>query len=395
MVVNFPYKPDALTPPPSIAAPTIPVIPPAPRPPDVDYAAMLDQLFSSAPPDFGAQAQSQLAGIYDPQFAQINKKKSQAQADAKTGDKQLDAMYRALQGGIAGSQKDINAGYDTGMKSTNAAFQQGKQGIQANYSSAANTMASMMKQLGIEAAAPDVLAQGANQSAFLQSLLDANNVSATNLLAANKQSAGNFNTAQKNIAGYSGTEHRADLQEQLRDRLASLDDASLGLSSQMAQQKAQFMQDLQNSWANQQQGQANQLFQQMQWDSDARANADKLDYDRVQEAIKAQGGAADPLSAKDQWSMMGPVEKGYSKAAQMMGPDQGSKAMNLIMQVGGSKQFTNGFEFAAAVAAANQQNARGNAANMIPQNQLTALAAQVYDEINPRSPSYLQYLNQQ
>ena len=394
MAISFPYKPGALAPPSSIAAPTIPVIPPAPRPPDIDYAAMIDQLFSS-PPDFSSQAQSQLAGIYDLQFQQINNKKTQAQQSAKTGDKQLDAMYRALQGSIGSSQKDINAGYDTGIKTTNAAYAQGKKGIQGNYSTAANTLASMMKQLGIEAAAPDVLAQGANQSAFLQSLLDANNVSATNLLAANKQSAGDFNTAQKNIAGFTGTERRADLQNDLRDRLASLDDASLGLSSQMAQQKAQFMQDLQNAWGQQQQGQANQLFQQMQWDADARSKAEELDYNRVQDAIKAQNGGADALSPKDQWSMMGPVEKGYSKATQILGPDQGSKAMNLIMQIGGSKQFTNGFEFAAAVAAANQANARGNAANLIPPNQLSALAAMVYDEINPRSPSYLQYLNQQ
>jgi hypothetical protein len=338
----------------------------------------LNSIFGGSTPDFTEQAKRDLDAIYYSQFSANTGYSKSAEANAAANDARLKAMYGAAAGQIQGQAGGIKHDYADAGRAIGAAYANGGKEINNAYAQSQGQLASMMDALGLGRAAGDVLGQGAGDSAFLQSLLSVNNAQQQSSNVQSMTGALDYNTAQANMAVGEGANRRSDLQNALRDRLAEIQNQRAALQGQYASGQQSEVQQLQNQYMQQQQQQANLLVDSYQKQQDRQ-------YQQEQDAAKAQTSG----TSSQEWAQMGPVDRVYARANEVVGPQGAAPAVNLIMDVGQRSDFQNAFDFVKAVA---DENAKRNLG--IPPAQLQALAAMAYNEINPRQPSYLQYLQQ-
>lgn len=350
-----------------------------PGPPGNQYQdpmALLQALLGQDAPDFKAMADKQVADIYGPLYGNLDRSTSLALQNTERSNAQLDAMYRALQGGISAQSGNINKSYDLARAGVDSAYNQGISGIRGNYSNAMGENAALMQQLGIQDAArdPRTLQQQAGQEAFLSSLLSAGGASAKNEVEQKRQGSLDFNTASSNAAGAAGVQARQNLLFALNNRLSAIQDQRGQLQSQQAQAAMQAATGYQNAWMTQQQALAKMIY-------DAQNNEANRQNDLQKAYIAAQP------NAYQQYRMEGPLNRAYSQAAQLFGTngDNASRAVNLVLSVGNqNQQYANPYAFIDAVRKANQALAAKDATQALPDDAIASLAATMWQELNPQ-----------
>lgn len=343
------------------------VVPPQLRkrqPAPIDPYALLAGVggdFSSSG-DLYADALAQVSNQYNAQLANLDAAASQARSRQRTGDQQIASMYGALQKDIGANAKGISSIYDKSLAGTRSLQKNTKGNITSNYQETANDLGSLFARLGIQAAAPDALAQGAQDRGMFTSLADLQGQSSINALTANKAAGLNFNTAQANIAGLTGKNRRADLLTQLNETLAGIGSQRNTVMGQMADAVAQRQYQLEQDSMDRQM-QLQRLMMDMYGDS-------------------AGGGADGGLTASQQYSQMGPDERGYYKASQLFGPNSAPYAMELITGVANNQNqgvYENIAHFIRSVLAENEkQQAAGN--GYLDPNELQMLASYFWNE---------------
>jgi hypothetical protein len=373
-------------------------IPVSGQPQGDPLAELMASIMGQSAPDFNAEASSQLSGVYAPQYAALDKAKGSAQGTKKSNEAQLNAMYNALGKDITSQQGQIAGTFNNAKSATGQAYAEGQSGIRNAYNSAAANNAALLKSLGIEAAASDprLNQQQQQQSAFLQSLLSANNQGSQNALTQEQKAAQDFNTAQRGVINAQHGEQNYMLSRSLQDRMADLDNQGISLHSAQAQAIAQMANQLSGQYADQQSNLMKQMMDAQQ-DKQQQSNLDRnynLDLQKFQ--ASQQGDLADRSAKLDQqdYQRMGPADKSYYEASRLFGQDTGkaNQAVNLIMNVGAKNSYRDAFQFAQAVS----ENARQNhmLANL-PEDQLRSLAVYMFAQMDPQTtPSYLGMMQQ-
>jgi hypothetical protein len=197
-------------------------------------------------------------------------------------------MYEALVGDINAQQPVIQQNYDSAIANQNQITSGAKQAVGSNYANSQAQQMAMLKQLGIEAAAPETLQTGQDSQAFFQSLLDTSGAGYDQFLNSQRVAAQDFNTAQSNIAAQTGTNARADLQMQLQDILAQYGGKRADLQTQINQQAV----EMQSGAAKALLDQAKLMLDAVRYNNDDQmdqANL-KLNYDRLAQEQEAARG---------------------------------------------------------------------------------------------------------
>lgn len=177
--------------------------------------------------------------IYKPSLDYLTQQKKDATTRAGEFDKSLADMYAGLVSNIDAQSPIIAQNYNDAISGQNQITGNAKTAVGNNYANSQAQQMDMLKQLGIEAAAPDTLQTGQDSQAFFQSLLDTSGAGYDSFLNSQKVASQDFNTAQRNISAQTGVNARSDLKMQLQDILAQLSGKGADLQTQINQQAVQ------------------------------------------------------------------------------------------------------------------------------------------------------------
>jgi hypothetical protein len=346
-----------------------------------DPMALIMAMLSQPAPDFNTSAQQQAAQMYGPLQNSVNQAGANARKQAGANDQQLAAMYAALQKDIGGQSTNINSAFNSALGGSKAAYTQGQQSIGNNYDQAIGDTAALMARLGIQAAAADprTIQQQNGQEAFLKSILGVNSQATQNDLLSNRQSSLNFNTASRNAAGAAGTQARSSLTQQLTNRLNELEQQRLQYSAQQSQTAQTLAAQLSQGYAGNQTELAKMMY-------DAYNNQANRDNDLLRTQISSNTNNSSNTK-------IGPLTTAFSQAQQLLGNEgQASQAVNIALQVGNAKQYHNAYQYIQAVREEARKQAASDMTRAIPEDALAAVAATVWEELNPQTlSSYMPY----
>jgi hypothetical protein len=304
---------------------------------------------------------AQVGNAYQAQIGNLNAQESDARSRAKTGDAQLAAMYRALQGDIHANRGALGGIYDTASKKSQADTAATKGAINKQYQQTNSELGDLFARLGIQAAAPDALA-GSNQDRnLLAGLVDASGANARNAFGLDKTAALGFNTAQENIAGLTGKNKRSDLITQLNETLTGIGQQRNSVYGSMADAVSQRQYQLENDALQRQQQLADMTFQMQ----------------KMQMESGAQGG----LSQAQQYAQLGPTERAANKANTLFG-NSAPWAMQLLTGVANNQNsgvYQNPGHFIRSILAENEKQKQAGNEYLDP-DELQALASYFWSE---------------
>jgi len=326
------------------------------------------EMMNQPQPDFSQLAADQLGPAYQAQLAAINNASGQAKQQASAGDAQLAAMYKALGIDIGKNASTINNNYNQSYGTVNAAYAGGKKDVNSVFDAGQANTSALLQQFGIEAAAPDALGQSYANEALINGIMGANQQAANNSLGLSRQGDLSFNTAQQNIAGYEGNSQRSALQQTLQKVLAQYSNQALQAQGTYNSQLAERQYDMENSYLKNMQDQQNQAYSAYN---------------------SSQQGASESQqpSISQQWSMMGPMDKGYYQASQLFGPQGAGLAMDLVVKAG-QQNPSSGFDMISKAAKLNAELRKTNPAQAVDDQALQSLAAFMYEQIKPSYNAY-------
>lgn len=347
--------------------------------PSQDPMALLQSILGGQDDtDYGALAQQQVGPAFDAQLANLALQENQARANSAKGQAQIGSMYKALANGIKADKKGIANQYNATAGDITNAMNDAVGGIQGIYGNSQQQLSDLMRGLGIQAAAPDVLKGGAQQEALLSGLARINGQAGLTATHENKGAALTFNDQQANIAGLTGANKQAQLVQNLNDQLNQFAQQRNSLEGQYQQQLAQTQYGLQEDAIKRQQD----LYQILQ-DAENQSNTLANSQATQQRAENAQ-----------EYQQMGPYERGNYKAEQLFGSaDAAKEAMDIVNET--ATRLNNGIyadpaHFVRSVLA-NAQNKVGNGGwPALDPNMLQALAQYYYANggVGTKAPSY-------
>ena len=366
---------------------------------------LIQQLMAQQNPNFAADARKQASTIFAPQYEMLANQSNRAKTNVGISDKKLAALYKQLVGDTKATGAQAKAEGKRTKAATAADTKKAKADAAAAYAASNSDTEGMANQLGLQAATPAANQGSVNAQAENLSAMDATNQVFQEAANADIASTATFADAQSSAAGMAGAEQRSSLQQALQDRLAAIGDQKQQIASQEASTVANLTGQLTTSYNAQRQAALQALQAQQQQDFTNALATERLNLDKqglqatianneATNAISQQKAAtAGQPTTSQQWNMATPLEKGYIKAAELFGSDTNaaSNAVNLVMNVGSANSYADAFQFAKAVADANNSNKMG-----IPQDQLQTLAVALYDSLKGNnSNALLGYLNAQ
>jgi hypothetical protein len=272
-------------------------------------------------------------GVVDPIFAPIfdalNQSKTNIGAQGENSRKIVGGLYEQMVADIASQATENAAQYD---QSKQTATDQGaalNQQIGQNYQGAQSNTADLLSKLGIEAAAPELLTDQANQQGWQQGQAATNTNAQQNYFDTQKQGQASYDTALGQITQNQGAVAQQDILAQVQNALAGVDQQVAQTESQKAQTALDMSTQLsdrdfalqQANAGYQMQGQDQQRQAQLDawqaaneakkwkyttegdlYDRTRQAELDQLkaDMDQQELASKAGGGGAGGLLTPDQ-----------------------------------------------------------------------------------------------
>jgi hypothetical protein len=362
-------------------------------PSSTDVANQLAQTYNpfsflnAASPDFAAQAQQQAGQIYGPQYAMLQNQETRAKSNSAVSDKKLAALYKSLMADTQASGAASQSTYADAAKSTADAGSAAKKDTTSAYASALQDAAGAAKLLGLNSALGGATAQTKSDQANASSQIDNTNQLFKSALAANSAASADLAANMTSSAAMQGAEARGALQSALQDRLAAIADQRQTIASQEASTVANLTGQLSSTYQQQQQAMAELMAKQQQQQFDNNLALQKF------ELQKQTATGANAPSQYQQWEMQSPIQRAMGSAANLLGTDgtKASDAINLIMSVGSKSTSGDAFQFAKNVLDANKASGLN-----LPEDQLQALAVQLYSALKPTSTgAIMNYLNQQ
>ncbi len=329
--------------------------------------AMLAAMGGMTSDDIYSDAYAQVSGPYQAQLEALQAQAEKARRDRATGDRELASMYGGLANAIKGDEKGIIGNYNNSWESVRRNTNSGVQAINKTYSDSNNELASLFKSLGIEAAFGDATSGSAKDRGLLAGIVNANGNNMMQGLTTDKAAALQFNTAQGHAAQLQGKNRRADLLTQLNDRLA-------GIGTQQNQVRGDMSSAI-NTRAYQMEQDASSRQMQLQ--------QMLLEAQQATAEASAGGRSATGLTPAQEYSQMGPTEKGAYKAKQLFGDDgKAAFAMQLINGVANNQNggvYENIGHFIRSILAEDKKQAAAGNFDL-DDAELQALASYFWDQ---------------
>lgn len=178
-----------------------------------------------------SQATGMAGSQFDPLIEQLKGEMARTEKRGKSNQGEARAMYNALGSDIAGQAPEIAAQLDAASQETEGRYNQTQVDLQGGYNQQAQQQAELLKQLGIQAAAPAASQQATDDQAYFQQQSQSEENSAlaqlmqmkNTDLSYNRQSADNTRLAGNNVA--------SDIGAQLEDYMQTAGSKMSGLQS--------------------------------------------------------------------------------------------------------------------------------------------------------------------
>lgn len=205
----------------------------------------LEQLMKQATGAAGSQ--------FDPLIAELQGQMESTKQRGANNQNQARSMYNDLATDIAGQLPQITQQMQQASQETENRYNQTQQELKGQYDQQAQSQAELLKQLGIQAAAPDASQQAMEDQSYFQQQSQNDENSAMQLLSQmknsdisyNQQSADNSRLAGNNVAQDIGSQLESYLQSagsKLGGLKAGRESAVQGMLAQLQQQDGQRMQ---------------------------------------------------------------------------------------------------------------------------------------------------------
>ncbi len=269
------------------------------------------------PAAMSKQAMDMAAMQFDPQIAELQREMGITEHHANDSKQQIGQMYSALQGADKADIPVIDKMFGGQRNTINNDYKQLQGQVSGAYSDAQKQQMDLMKQLNIQAAAPDALKQQKTDQAFFTGQQGQSKQDTLDAMQLLQTGADNFSTQGAEIAGLEGNNRQADVMSKLQDYMT------------MAQGKVG---DLQGQKQNAYQTALGQLGSQQQQGSQQQFS-NLLQLARMQMEMQQQQG-------QDKNYKSGPLA-----ASQYLGENDPSQATNLnsfLLQVLQGQPFTTG-----------------------------------------------------
>lgn len=223
-------------------------------------------------PTLGLDADAMAAAEFAPQYQLLNQMRQQANKKYDSAGREIGGMYDSLAKATLGQESGIKQNYAGAGKSIGAAFNDAIKQTNQSFSGSRNDIAQIAQRLGVQAAVPSALSEGAEQQSRLVGLLGANkaNTQGVNTLLGNNDVAYNRDTA--NTTKLAGVNARSDIKNRLMELLAGFGNKELELKG--AEQAAENKYGLSIKDMMQQ---AELAREKMALESSSRAQSDELE----------------------------------------------------------------------------------------------------------------------
>jgi hypothetical protein len=306
----------------------------------MDPTAEINAIYGQKQPDFLGTANSDMQKAYAPVLTDLTNQGKKATDNSKYNDAQLAAMYGALQSSIGKDNSALATNNQGALTALQGIGSGASAAIGQNYQGANQEVSDMMKKLGIEQAAGDVLPRGADSQAFLQGISGVQSQGAQDLAKQLATNAQNFTTQQQNIAGFEGTQNRVANQKDLGNKLAQLATQRAQVGTQAGTQAASLASTLRGQFMDSLASRANALInaygQQNQYNLAQQQGQQQLALAQQNNNLEMSKLALSRTpTAQQQYGMAGTGQQLYSQASQIYGGnvDLASKAINTAMSI--------------------------------------------------------------
>lgn len=185
-------------------------------------------------------AQSQVGAQYDPQIQALGQEVARRQGTAKRSKAEARDMYGGLAKDYLSQLPELTAQYKAEDDSTNQRYDQAQQQMGDTYKQNADNQNALLKQLGIQAAAPDASQQAQDDQAYFQNQAEMDQQSALSALNEQQNAQTDYTRNLSSNAKFAGENTAQDIGQQLRDFL----DQASGQRNQLQSQKAGAIQAL-------------------------------------------------------------------------------------------------------------------------------------------------------
>lgn len=236
------------------------------------FTALQNQLFSAANSinvpatpleQLRRMADAQVSAQYDPQIEALGGQINAHTNRAHRSEKDAKAMYGALAKDYLAQLPDITAQYKAEDDATNQRYADAQNAQQQNYDKNAQQQDALLKQLGIQGAAPDASQQARDDQAYFQGQSKLEQNSALDQLAAQQGAQTDYTRNLSGNAQMAGTNAAQDIENALQDYRTQADSQLTALSSGKQSAIAALLQQLQAQDAQRVQQQTQQQFGNM------------------------------------------------------------------------------------------------------------------------------------
>lgn len=257
------------------------------------------------PAAMSKQAMDMAAQQYDPQIEELRRQMGITENRAGSDRQQIGQMYSALQGADKADIPVIDKMFGQQRNTVQNDYKQLGNQVSSAYGDAQKQQMDLMKQLNIQAAAPDALKQQGTDLAFFKGQQGQSQQDTQDSLKLLQTGADNYSTQGAEIAGLEGNNRQADVMSQLADYMTQAQGRVGDLQNQkqnaystaLGQLGQQQSQTSQNQFSNMLQL-AKLQFEQQQADQQAQ-QAQNPQYKSGPLAASQYLGQADPSQASN------------------------------------------------------------------------------------------------
>jgi len=157
-----------------------------------------------------------------------------AQTRYGANNKSMGDMYAALQASIKGDATGIRGNYDTTGRALDQNYTDTQKEVTGYQDASRNKTAELMKNLGIQAAAPTGIGRMNESGDRWNKLMAASNLSNTDANAQREASALNYNNTMGQRAGFEGAAQQTGLMNGLNDFINSNEAKRLGIQGEQS-----------------------------------------------------------------------------------------------------------------------------------------------------------------
>jgi hypothetical protein len=298
-------------------------------------ATPLEQLRSMAEQQVGLQ--------YDPQIAALGQEVRTHQKRAGRSEKQARSMYGALAQDYLSQLPDMTAQYAAEDQATNQRYQQAQDQMQGNYDKNAQQQDAVLKQLGIQAAAPDASQQAKDDNAYFANQSKLDQQTALDALNEQQNSQMDYTRNLGNNARMAGENTAQDIGQQLSDYLGQAESAMTTLRGQKGAAIEALLSQMQQQDQQRVQSQQQQEFSNMMQLFNFQLSAQKAAADAAAKA--SAGSGAGGFGSGTGTSSLTTGLPGAQNYLASQYPDQpilASNLMEMLNNVLANKDVTNG-----------------------------------------------------